>query len=171
MIKLTRPICPNPDSLSNGNYKHRDNKSALREANKDKCMYCESKIPHIGFAHIEHFRPKAADKYPELEFVWDNLGYVCEKCNNTKSSKFDEQTPGCERAELTIIDVGLNRVELLEKREEKLRGIDTAIKACYRSNNQSLRDAALNELKKMAEPDKEFSFFVDSFINAHDAQS
>lgn len=59
MIKLERPDCPYPAALEAGNYKHERNKLALKQASHDKCMYCECKISHIDFAHIEHIKPKA----------------------------------------------------------------------------------------------------------------
>lgn len=191
MIKLTRPDCPHPNALDNGNYKHPLNKEALKKANSDKCMYCESKISHIDFAHVEHYKPKAQDKYPELEFEWTNLGYACPKCNNNKSDKFHEDFPyidpysedpceyflahgtwlfvkqGCQRADLTIRDIELNRPELLEKRLEKVTEIQNAITACFRTTNQALRDMALQELAREAESDKEYSFFVKALIAAH----
>lgn len=193
MIKLTRPDCPYPKALENGNYKHPLNKEALKNASSDKCMYCESKISHIDFAHVEHYKPKAADKYPDLEFEWTNLGYACPKCNNNKSDKFHADFPyidpyseepseyflahgtwlfvkqGCERADLTIRDIELNRPELLEKRLEKVTEIQKAITACFRTTNHALRDMALQELKKEAASDKEYSFFVKTLITAHAA--
>jgi uncharacterized protein (TIGR02646 family) len=147
MIKLERPVCPNPSALQDSNYKHRDNKDALRKASYDKCMYCESKIPHVDFAHVEHIKPKAADKFPELEFTWENLGYACAKCNNAKSSKYFNDTPfidpyveepsefvifsgpfmfhrnGGERGEISITEIELNRPELIERRMEKIKAL------------------------------------------------
>ena len=129
---ITKTISAITKALEDGNYKHKTNKEALRQASFDKCMYCESKISHIDFAHVEHIKPKAQGKYLELEFVWENLGYVCPKCNNFKSEKYDESTPyidpyaenpeehifaagafvyhrnGSERGELTICDIELN---------------------------------------------------------------
>ena len=193
MIKLTRPECPHPDALQNGNYKHPTNKEALKGANFDKCMYCESKISQIDFAHIEHFKPKSPDKYPELEFTWDNLGYACPKCNNAKSDKFHFDTPyidpysenpseyfyatgawlfiknGSERSEISIRDIELNRPELLEKRLEKISEIQKAISACHRTTNEALKTAALNELEQEASPEKEYSFFVSALLKAHAA--
>jgi len=193
MIKLSRPTCPYPIALQNSNYKHPINKEALKSANFDKCMYCESKISQVDFAHIEHFKPKAIDKYPELEFVWDNLGYSCPKCNNAKSDSFDENTPyidpyseepaeyffaagallliknGSERAEISIRDIELNRPELLEKRLEKITEIQKSINACFRTTNERLREAALNELMHEYSPEKEYSFFVKALLMAHAA--
>ncbi|MEE9118515.1 MAG: HNH endonuclease, partial [Calditrichia bacterium] len=62
MIRIERPECPRPIALTNQNYKHPINKDTLRRSSHDKCMYCESKISHIDFAHVEHIKPKAEDK-------------------------------------------------------------------------------------------------------------
>ncbi|WP_305418519.1 HNH endonuclease [Photobacterium leiognathi] len=193
MIRLYRPDCPHPAALTSNDYKHHINKAALRDANHDKCMYCECKISHIDFAHVEHIKPKAKDKYPELKFVWDNLGYACPKCNNSKSDKYYEDTPyinpysedpeqyllaygtylfsknGSERGDITIKDLQLNRPELLEKREIKINEFKRAIDACYRTNSQPLREAALAELQKEADTDKELSLFVKSFLRLNAA--
>ena len=165
----------------------------LKRASSDKCMYCESKISHIDFAHIEHIKPKAEGKFPELAFSWDNLGYCCPKCNNEKSDKYHTELPyinpynenprehfyasgsiilvkeGSERAEITIKDIGLNRPELLEKRLEKITDIQNTITACFRTKNLVLRANALAELENEAGPSKEYSFFVKSLIEAHAA--
>lgn len=191
MIKIDRPECPHPVALDNENYKHPKNKDALRRANHDKCMYCESKISHIDFAHIEHIKPKSEDKFPELSYDWNNLGYACPKCNNAKSDKYFNDTPfldpyqespnehlfacgsflfhknGSERGELTIREIELNRPELLEKRMEKINDIIKTIDACYRTSSAELRASALNELKQEAEPDKEFSFLIQSVLDAN----
>lgn len=188
MIKLERPVCPNQNALENGNYKHPLNKAALAYASNDKCMYCESKISHIDFAHIEHIKPKADEKYPELAYVWDNLGYSCPKCNNNKSDKFYPDTPyidpysedpgnhlfpfgaflfqrnGSERGELSIRDIGLNRPSLIEKRMAKIEDIQKALNAAHRSTNETLRNAAIEELGKEALPDKEYSVCINSFL-------
>ena len=193
MIRLHRPPCPNEQSLANGNYKHPDNKQALREASSDKCMYCESKVSAIDHAEIEHIKPKS--KYPELTYTWENLGYVCSKCNNAKRDQYDENTPlidpytedpevhlrachaflyerrGSERGELTIATVKLNRPELLEKRLTRIGDIQKAINACYRTQNLSLRESALKSLHQEADSDKEYSLFVRAFLRDAFSQS
>jgi len=188
MIKLNRPICPEPDRLA-GNYKHPANKASLKDACNDKCMYCESKISHIDHAHVEHIKPKS--KYPELKFKWTNLGYSCPKCNNAKGQKFSTQTPyldpyaedpsshlflsgslyfprnGSERAELTIRDIELNRPSLVERRYLLICQIDIALKACFRTENADIRAAAFKEIEREAEDRAEFSLCVKSHIEAH----
>ena len=128
-----------------------------------------------------------------LEFSWENLGIACTKCNRKyKNDHYDENTPiinpydedpsshivssgsylfpkqGCERGEVTINHLGLNRASLIEKRHERINLIDKAIKACFRTTNLSLRDNAILELKKVGDSDKEFSMFIKSLFNNHD---
>jgi len=189
MIQLDRPPCPNPTALSAGDYKHPDNKKVLKASTSDKCMYCESKITHIDYGDIEHIKPKSI--YPSLEFTWDNLGFSCTVCNRTyKKNKYDETTPlinpydeepsehiicsgaivfakqGSERGELSIVDLGLNRVELIEKRQLKINEMDKVIKACFRSTNETLKNNALDELRKEANSDKEYSMIIKSFFES-----
>ena len=46
-------------------YNHDQVKDALRVECYSKCMYCESKVEHISYLHIEHIKPKAKNKFPE----------------------------------------------------------------------------------------------------------
>ena len=189
MIKLERPGCPNPSVLAAGNYKHPDNKEALKKSAYDKCMYCESKISHIDFAHVEHIKPK--DKFKNLEFDWNNLGYACPKCNNEKSNKYCNDTPflnpyaedpqehlyafgamlwpkkGSERGGITIKEIDLNRPGLLEKRSERLDTLQKAIDACYRTQNQQLRNDSLKSLQAEAENNREYSIFAKAMLDSH----
>ena len=169
MVKLSRPRCPNQSALRKGNYKHPDNKSALKEAGFDKCMYCESKISQVYFGDVEHIKPKS--KFPELEFDWNNLGYACAKCNGAKGTTYYEKTPfinpynegpdnhivafgslikskqGSERGEMTIKEIDLNRCELVERRHNKIEAIQKAINSCFRTEDSKLKTNALEELK------------------------
>lgn len=187
MIKLTREACPNPTALLT-NYKNKENKEALKRSSFDKCIYCESKISHIEYGDVEHIKPKGA--YPATKFTWTNLGFACEICNRKyKHEKYDATTPyinpfdenpsehiiangaflfqnqGSERGELTIIDIGLNRPEIIEKRQARIDDINNVIKACFRTTNSSLRQNALNALKLEANDDKEYSLVIKALLN------
>ncbi len=190
MRRLYRPVCPNPMALQT-NYKFPENKLALQNASHGKCMYCESQVAHIAYGDVEHFRPKAADKYPHLQFEWTNLGYSCTRCNNAKKAQFDEACPlidpydedpnqhlfafgsvvwhkaGSERGAITIKTVDLNRAELVERRTVKLSEVQKAIDACCRTKNASVRDDLLAELAREADPDKEFSMFAAALTAAN----
>ena len=190
MRRLYRPICPNPEALKT-NYKHPDNKGALLQASHGKCMYCESQVSHVYFGDVEHIRPKAANKYPELEFEWSNLGYCCARCNNAKKDQFDATCPmidpysedpgayliafgssvrhkaGSERGATTIATIDLNRAELIEKRALRLTQLQNALDACYRTTNETIRATLLAALDEEGAVDKEFSMFANALITAN----
>lgn len=152
-------------------------------------MYCEAKTSHVYYGDVEHIKPKG--RFQELEFNWGNLGYVCARCNGRKGDKFEMSTPyvnpyeedpsdhilafgsfirprqGSERGELTINDIDLNRESLIERRQEKIKSIETAINACFRTSNPTLRENALAELQKEGLPDKEYSLWVRSLLSTH----
>jgi group II intron reverse transcriptase/maturase len=48
------------------------------------------------FGDVEHIKPKAI--FPVLEFEWENLGFVCARCNNAKRDFWSDETP--------VIDTG-----------------------------------------------------------------
>lgn len=190
MRKINRPACPHPQALTDGNYKHPRNKQALSDSSHGKCMYCESKITHIDYGDVEHIKPKAEGLFPELQFVWGNLGFSCAICNNTKSNKYFHDAPildpyedepndhlyafgalfftknGSERGEMTIREVGLNRPSLVEQRTNKMHTIAKTVDACNRVTSLPLREAALAELLNEAAPDKEFSTVVAAQLRA-----
>jgi uncharacterized protein (TIGR02646 family) len=119
---------------------------------QDKCAYCESKIAHVAYPHIEHYRPKK--KYPQYTFEWQNLLLACSICNGKayKGEHFpledgDENKPlllnPCEddptqhlqfvQARIVFLSergrqtrdlLGLNRDELYERRREKFLDIN-----------------------------------------------
>lgn len=78
-------------------YRKEEVKGTLKSLFYDKCAYCESKVTHISYPHIEHWRPKKAvyeDKnhpgYYWLASEWDNLLLACSICNSQryKGNKF-----------------------------------------------------------------------------------
>lgn len=190
MRPITRPECPNPRALKT-NYKHPENKKSLEDASHGKCMYCESKVTHVYFGDVEHIKPKAADKYPELKFDWNNLGFCCARCNNAKNDDYEDDCPivdpynedpaenliafgsllypksGSERGDLTIRTVDLNRIDLIEKRALRLDEVSNAVNACYRTTNDALRTMLLRSLVKEGDSNREFSLFAGALIAAN----
>jgi uncharacterized protein (TIGR02646 family) len=75
-------------------YGHREVKQRLVQMFHGKCAYCESKILHVDYGHIEHYRPKAAR--PDLTFEWTNLLLARGICNGAeyKSDHFPEAAEG-----------------------------------------------------------------------------
>ncbi|MGL4463110.1 MAG: retron system putative HNH endonuclease [Planctomycetia bacterium] len=78
-------------------YRHRQVKDALVDIFHGKCAYCESRILHVDYGHIEHFRPKAGPKGRlDLTFTWTNLLLACGVCNGggNKSDHFPDVEDG-----------------------------------------------------------------------------
>ena len=63
-------------------YRHPEIKETLVKMFNGKCAYCESKITHIDYGHIEHYRPKS--KFREFTSEWANLLLACGVCNGAK---------------------------------------------------------------------------------------
>ncbi len=65
------------------------NKEQLIIDFEHKCAYCDDYDKYVGGSkvyHVEHFAPK--EKFPELQFTYDNLLYACPYCNISKSNKW-----------------------------------------------------------------------------------
>lgn len=77
-------------------YRHREIKNALVSMFHGKCAYCESKVLHIDYGHIEHFRPKSHTIFRELTFEWTNLLLSCPSCNGAeyKGNHFPNEAEG-----------------------------------------------------------------------------
>lgn len=59
------------------------------------CGYCERPCSRqsgkLDANEVEHFRPRV--HFPELTFTWENLIYVCRRCNLAKGDQFPGITP------------------------------------------------------------------------------
>lgn len=77
-------------------YRHNSIKVALKNMFHDKCAYCESKISHIDYGHIDHYKPKNNPAYRNLTFDWDNFLLSCAICNGAqyKGTKFPLEEDG-----------------------------------------------------------------------------
>lgn len=164
------------------NYNQEDVKSALTQETHGKCMYCESKIAHITYAHIEHYKPKRKGRFPELTFDWSNLGLACPVCNGNKSDTFDatapfvnpyvdeptthfraegpfvRPVPGDARAEITETELKLNRAELVERRQERLTNLWRLIRCYNLEKNETLKRGLWQQVKAEIQKSTEYSF-------------
>ena len=90
-----------PSNYLNGNeifefdrtiYAAKSVKNALTKAQHEKCCFCESKVTHVAYGDVEHFRPKAGFRqtqsdplgrpgYYWLAYNWENLFFSCQLCN------------------------------------------------------------------------------------------
>jgi uncharacterized protein (TIGR02646 family) len=175
-----------PESIKN-KYNHPDIKSVLRtETNGGKCMYCESPIAVVAPEHIEHYRPKKI--YPQLTFDWNNLGLSCPKCNMNKRDIFDEEFPyinpykdlpnnhfvflgtmivhntSNKRAELTELQLELNRPELMEARKERIDMIRLLLDKYEEEKNPILKDILKKNIEKETSENTPYSMCVKTAV-------
>lgn len=80
-------------AFDSGIYGSSSVKKTLIKAQHGKCFLCESKITHISFGDVEHFRPKGGSRqnidekemkvpgYYWLAYAWENLFLACQLCN------------------------------------------------------------------------------------------
>lgn len=187
LMKHIQDDTPIPTSLSQ-KYNHDEVKSVLKKESHNKCMYCESKVSHVAYEHIEHIKPKAKHKYPELTFTWENLGLACPKCNMNKTDEFDDNMPFINpyldmpnqyfvaggpylfptnsnlRADLTIKQIKLNRPELIERRIKKIDEITRLIESYLNQPEGLLKNITFKELCNEVDQDKEYSFIIKSYL-------
>jgi uncharacterized protein (TIGR02646 family) len=94
-----------------------------------KCAFCESKVAHISYGDVEHFRPKAAYRQSEtaklkkpgyfwLAYSWDNLFFTCELCNRRHKANLFPLTRESGRAHLHNDDVTAESPMFINPAEE-----------------------------------------------------
>ncbi|EGR2844251.1 hypothetical protein DBT73_RS15105 [Vibrio parahaemolyticus] len=92
MFNVIRPQ-DEPQSLSKKKkYDGEDVYIALKKAFFDKCYLCETKEPQD--VHIEHFDAHQGDH--KKKFDWNNLYFVCSRCNSIKGTKFNNLIDCCD---------------------------------------------------------------------------
>jgi hypothetical protein len=161
-----------PTDAEKSRYRHPDIKTALTIETHAKCAYCESKVRHITHGDIDHIVPKSTA--PEKAFEWTNLTLACDLCNENKSDHFGNHEdlvdpyaihpsehflfegplilpiPGSDPGLMTETVLKLNRSELVERRQDKIRHLLAQVHALAR-----IRDAALRSVVRKDIVDKE----------------
>lgn len=172
-----------PDVVKN-RYNQPEIKSALESETHNKCMYCESKISDVTYAHIEHYKPKS--KYPQETFEWNNLGLACPICNTNKNDIFDETCPIVnpykdnpndhfislgtmichkdKRGEITEKLLELNRPHLMESRMERINAVRLLIDKYNEETNTSLKFILKKEIVRESADDKPYAMAIKAVI-------
>ena len=173
-------------------YAHPEIRSALEAETHSKCAYCESRIGHVTYTHIEHKLPKG--NHPKLVCAWGNLTIACPKCNTNKG-QYDEPTcplldphvdnvekevafggpmalaRGSARASATITRLRLNRPELLLSRSEVLKKLDFLLDLLERAANEPAARLALwLNIDEMTAAAGEFASACRQFLEAEMAE-
>lgn len=178
-----------PSDIIAYRYRHPDIKVALEKETSKKCAYCESKIKHISFEDIEHILPKKKGARPDLYVEWTNLTLACEVCNRTnKKDYYDPNLPlvnpyvddpdkyfiilgamissrdNNERGFISESTLDLNRPELVERRNERLKTMSTLLYVWAKESNPTIKDTLEKQIRKEYAPEKEYSAFVKEFV-------
>lgn len=173
-------------------YNHHTIKDALIDETSGKCAYCESKMKHISYGDIEHILPKNANARPDLYVEWTNLTLACEVCNRTnKKDYYSEEHPlinpyrdepnnyflflgplvsakqSEDRAVITESTLKLNRSELVEKRQERIKSINSLLYSWTNARSPEIKKVLEEQLHLEYAKDKEYSATVKSFLDSH----
>jgi uncharacterized protein (TIGR02646 family) len=164
-----------PTKALKSRYNEPSIKAALVSETHGKCAYCESKLRHVTYGDIEHIIPKSVA--PARWFDWQNLTLACDKCNTNKSDNegiidpyLADPTdhlwfigalvfprPGSDSGRITERILELNRPELLERRQEKLKGLLTQLELINRTQNEAIKAALKTDILEEIRDDREFA--------------
>jgi uncharacterized protein (DUF3084 family) len=145
-------------------YNQNDVKAQLKKETHGKCAYCESRVTVVAHGDIEHVTPKSI--VPEQTFNWENLTFACQICNQNKSAKvgiFDPYNDPLNefaflaapfiagksvRSKTTIIELDLNRPDLIEDRTAHIEVFSRALEAIENEADEGLKDLLLTNLER-----------------------
>jgi hypothetical protein len=136
-------------------------RETLKQETSHKCAYCESRIEHIDYPHVEHILPKA--RRPDLVCDWLNLTLACTRCNVAKGDYYDPECDlvdpyrdeigdhlifagahvyhrASDRGLVTIDRVDLNRGELVVRRKEAIETYMRVRDLIARAPSHAVRD-------------------------------
>ncbi|MEI4964267.1 hypothetical protein [Aeromonas caviae] len=85
MFNVSRPAEAPKSLAERRSYSEEDVLNKLREIFYDKCYLCEIKDPTS--INVEHFYAHQGNL--DKKFDWNNLFYVCGRCNNIKLAKYN----------------------------------------------------------------------------------
>lgn len=175
-----------PTRTEKSRYNHPEIKDALIAETHGKCAYCESTFRHVTYGDIEHVVPKSSE--PSRWFDWANLTIACDVCNTNKGkARVDEQNfidaydvdpeqffwhigsmvqarPGCDNALLTERMLELNRVDLLERRGERIAHLMRMLDVVERCESQDVKDLLWQEFASEARAYNEYAALSRSIL-------
>lgn len=162
-------------------YNTQEIKRLLKQETNCKCAYCESKMLHVDYGDIEHITPKGDD--PTLRYSYNNLTLACGVCNTNKSVHLDIldpyrtdpkkhlfafgslifRRPHSDEGSITERKLDLNRVHLVEKRQERLKALQTMADQIVRTIDISLRQLLIDEFDEQCSEKMEYSLVANAY--------
>ncbi len=93
MFNVIRTVEAPPSLAKKTRYDGQDVFDELKEIFHDKCYICETKSPQD--VNVEHFDAHMNDV--EKKFDWNNLYFVCSRCNNIKGDRYNDLIDCCDK--------------------------------------------------------------------------
>ena len=159
-------------------------KQAIRDETCDKCAYCESKVSHVHPGEVDHILPVSRRR--DLIVAWTNLTYVCTECNRRKLDYYSEEEPLVnpyvdqpsehliffgplvlhknDKGFRTTRKMGLSRVELFERKQERIESLNFLIQKWRECTEGETRKVLRAEILRYAAAASEFSATLRAFI-------
>jgi hypothetical protein len=102
----------------------------LITAQLGKCAFCESKVRHIAHGDVEHYRPKGGVRqndgdpleqpgYFWLVYVWENLFFACQLCNQSFKRNLFPLADPTRRARSHLDDLAAEQPMLIHPTDEE----------------------------------------------------
>jgi uncharacterized protein (TIGR02646 family) len=138
-------------------YGHKTVKDILKKAQHDKCCFCESKVTHISYGDVEHFRPKAGARqkrgaslerpgYYWLAYEWSNLFFSCQLCNQRyKENLFPLKKPA-DRAKSHNDDIDIEKPLFIDPTEDVRKYISFREEVIFAVNDNPRGKATIRAL-------------------------
>jgi uncharacterized protein (TIGR02646 family) len=139
-------------------YGHQAVKRVLIKAQHEKCCFCESKVTHISYGDVEHFRPKGGYRqskgsslrmpgYYWLAYEWSNLFFCCQLCNQRyKENLFPLKAPN-KRAKSHYDDLGEEQPIFINPEEDAEKYISFREEVVFAVGNNKRGDATIKALR------------------------
>ncbi len=164
-------------------YRHPEIKDALLMETHEKCAYCESKFRHVTYGDIEHIVPKSVS--PEKTFEWVNLTVACDVCNTNKGTSEDiidpytdepsehlrflgaivMPVPGDHLGIMTQKTLDLNRMELVERRMERIQYLNQQLSLMAETTDAKLKQVLKVDLEdNEIAADKEYAAMSREYV-------
>lgn len=107
------------------------------------CAYCESALYESG--HVEHFRRKHREHFPELTFVWSNLFLSCDSADHCGHFKDRKQAPAFDPSDLIKPDIDNPDAFLYFHSSGQARSVATADAVAAHRAEVTIRVFGLND--------------------------
>jgi uncharacterized protein (TIGR02646 family) len=172
-------------------YRHADIKEAVKRDSHKKCIYCESHITQVHPGEIEHIAP--VSKRADLVVEWENLAFVCTECNREKSAYYEPNLPllnpfdddpdeylafygpmvlhrtGKPRGEITVRQLKLSRLALIERRKERIERLQVLIDRINEMPHGPHRQVVDKALEAELAVDTEYAATAREFVRQANA--